>query len=217
MIHVEQLSKRYAHAPLLQELSLRLDEREVVAVTGASGAGKTTLLRLIAGLERPDEGRILIDELEASTPSRLIAPHARRLSLIFQDLALWPHMSAAEHVAFALARSRKDPAPRRAAVADILSLVRLAGFERRYPCELSGGEKQRLAIARALAGAGKYLLMDEPFCHLDAPLRSQLQQVVVELKTRLGLGILYVTHQLDEARAVADRVLILREGRLVDA
>jgi len=214
MITVEHLSKRFNRTRALQDVSLELPAGEILAVVGPSGCGKTTLLRLISGLETPDEGRILIDGAEVSTTRSLLAPYLRGVSLIFQDLALWPHMRAQEHLEFALDGNRNTKGAVREKLARILHDVGLEHHARRFPHELSGGEKQRLALARALAGEPKYLLMDEPFSNLDAIVKKSMHRLVSQLKTGYGLGIIYVTHQGSDALAVADRVVILNMGRI---
>lgn len=214
MISVEGLEKRYGAIEALGGLALSVSRGEILAVVGPCGCGKTTLLRILAGLESPDSGRVLIDGIEVSSPSRTVAPHKRRLSMVFQDLALWPHMTVREHIEFIL---EKDKLPRRVLRVEAkktLEGVNLFGQIDRYPHALSGGEKQRLAIARALASRPEYLLMDEPFSNLDPLLRGDLQSFLVNLKDRFQMGILYVTHRIREALAVADWIAIMNEGRL---
>jgi ABC-type Fe3+/spermidine/putrescine transport system ATPase subunit len=215
MIIVESLTKNYGARPALKRASLALTPGEILAVVGPSGSGKTTLLRLIAGFERPDGGKIEIDGVEVSTPSQTTPPHTRKLSLIFQDLALWPHMSVIEHIEFVLKRERLTGNALQSKTRKILSEVALNGYQERYPHQLSGGEKQRLAIARAIASDPRYLLMDEPLSNVDTILKEELQELMLRLKTELQVGILYVTHIIEEALAVADTLAIMNEGRIV--
>ncbi|CAM3490425.1 ATP-binding cassette domain-containing protein [Hydrogenibacillus schlegelii] len=205
---VNDLAFRYGKGPwVLEGLSFSVAKGRIVAVSGPSGRGKTTLLRLIAGLERPTRGTIVLDGLVLSTPRRVIPPERRGVGMVFQDYALFPHLSVAENIAFGLFRR---PRPERAArVRELLRLVRLEGKEERYPHELSGGEQQRVALARALAPAPKLLLMDEPFSNLDGALKAELIADVSRLLRELGMTALVVTHDSDDAAAVADEALRL--------
>lgn len=205
MLRAEELVKRYGSVVALRGVSLGVRPGEVLAVLGPSGCGKTTLLRLIAGLDRPDGGRVVIDGLEASSPRRVVPPFRRGVSMIFQDLALWPHMTVRQQVAFAL---RNGTSPE-----ELLREMRLEELGSRYPHELSGGERQRLAIARALALQPRYLLMDEPFGGLDPLLREELAALVRRV-AREGVGVVYVTHEVGEALALADRLAVMRDGKL---
>ncbi|MEW6571865.1 MAG: ABC transporter ATP-binding protein [Nitrospirota bacterium] len=214
MLSVENLSKNYEKVEALKSVSLSLSFNEILAIIGPSGCGKTTLLRIIAGLDSPDDGRVLIDGNEVSTPSKLIAPNERRLSMIFQDLALWPHMTVREHIDFVLKKDKPSKDVIKSKIEELLRDVNLNGYDNRYPHELSGGEKQRLAIARALSSNPTYLLMDEPFSNLDSFLKEELQELIIRLKNSFQMGILYVTHNVEEAFALANRVAIMNMGRL---
>ncbi len=213
MVKTENLRKRYSTTEALRGVTVGISSGEILGVLGPSGCGKTTLLRLLAGLESPDGGRITIDGIEVSTPEKILAPHRRGLSMIFQDLALWPHMTVREHVEFVLDKNKTKKNDRQAEMKAVFKDVNLIGYLDRYPHQLSGGEKQRLAIARALASGPKYLLMDEPFTNLDTLLREELQGLIIGLKERLGMGIVYVTHNVEEALTVADRVAVMNEGK----
>lgn len=198
----------------MNDVSFHLASGEVLAILGPSGSGKTTLLRLIAGFERPDMGAVFIEDVEASSPTKMIEPSKRKLSMIFQDLALWPHMTVRQHIEFVL---KKDKLPKNvlnSEITTILNHVSLNGHNGRYPHQLSGGEKQRLAIARALASHAKYLLMDEPFSNLDSILKEELQDLVIELKNSLQMGIIYVTHNIEEALVLADTIAVMNKGKL---
>lgn len=216
MIRASGLHKRFGEVAALDGFSTTLNRGESVVVLGPSGCGKTTLLRLIAGLEVPDQGVIDIEGVQVSAPGRFVAPHRRGLSMIFQDLALWPHMRVVQNVAFGLSdrRWRKRADTERRAL-ETLEWVSLGRLKDRYPHQLSGGERQRLAIARALAPGHSYLLMDEPFSALDPILKHEMIGLVDQLKNSLGMTVLYVTHNLDEALALAERILLVRQGRLV--
>jgi len=214
VLAAENLTKRYGNAEALKGLTFELSSGEVLAIIGPSGCGKTTLLRLVAGFESPDEGRVLIDGVEVSSPVRVLAPSKRRLSMIFQDLALWPHMTAREHIEFVMNKKNKSKDVILSNLDRILKDVNLNGYRDRYPHQLSGGEKQRLAIARALASNPTYLLMDEPFANLDSILREELQGAVLDLKVNHQMGVIYVTHNVDEALTLADKMAVMRQGRL---
>jgi len=213
MLIIENLTKKYGDVAALKGLTLEVSLSEILAVVGPSGCGKTTLLRLIAGLETPDDGRILIGGTEVSTQIQILAPYKRRLSMIFQDLALWPHMTVKEHIKFVLKKDKVsgDDLSR---IDSILKDVNLNGYNNRYPHELSGGEKQRLAIARALASNPIYLLMDEAFSNLDSILKEELQDLVVRLKNNFQMGIIYVTHNVEESLVLADRIAVMNKGRI---
>ncbi len=213
MLRTENLTKRYSRLEAVKDVTLHIFRGEILTVLGPSGCGKTTLLRMIAGLERPDEGRVLIDGIEVSSPNKMVPPFKRKLSMIFQDLALWPHMTVKGNIKFVMEKNlTKDML--REEIHEILEKVNLIGFNNRYPHQLSGGEKQRLAIARALASRPAYLLMDEPFSNLDLLLKEELQNVVIKLKKDSQIGIIYVTHNIDEALILANRIAIMNKGRI---
>jgi iron(III) transport system ATP-binding protein len=203
---------------ILGPLDLALDEGEHVLVAGPSGSGKTTLLRAVAGLALPARGTIALFGKPASAPGRLlIAPERRGIGFVFQGAALWPHMSAAGQIEFVL-RCAGVPRRERAARAPrLLADVGLAGFERRMPATLSGGEASRVALARALAGEPRLLLLDEPAAALDGDARSALLAHLAELSRARRWTALHVTHHPDEMRGLATRVLKLERGRLVEA
>ena len=214
MIGIRNLKKRYGKVVAVQGVTLELPSSQILAVVGPSGCGKTTLLRLVAGLESPDEGSVVIGGVEVSSPTQMVAPHKRGLSMIFQDLALWPHMTVSEHIKFVL---DEDGPGREAIESEIHKFqedVNLNGHRNRYPHELSGGEQQRLAIARALASKPSYLLMDEPLSNLDTILKEELQGLIKGLRDRHDMGIVYVTHNTEEALALADRIAVMNEGRI---
>jgi len=204
-LRVEGLKKRYGGLEVLAGVDLSLREGEILALLGPSGSGKTTLLRLIAGLERPDEGRVFLFGEEVTR----LPPEKRGLGVVFQDYALFPHLTALENVAFGL----KGQGRREKALA-ALERVGLTLFKDRKPHELSGGQQQRVALARALAPGPKVVLLDEPFSSLDAGLRAATREEVRAILKGLGTAALLVTHDQEEALSFADRIGVLRGGRL---
>jgi thiamine transport system ATP-binding protein len=211
MLQVEDVVVRFGQKAALDGVSLGVGDGEVVTVLGASGAGKSTLLRVIAGLTTPDRGRILLEgEDLASVP-----PHRRGIGLVFQDHALFPHRDVAGNVAFGLRMrgASREEIDRR--VGEVLALVGLAGFERRSVATLSGGEQQRVALARSLAPEPRILLLDEPLGSLDRRLRDRLLTDLERLFAELRVTGLYVTHDQAEAFALGDRVAVMRDGIVV--
>ena len=215
MLKAEGLTKRYGPMEAVREVSLTVSPGEILTILGPSGSGKTTVLRLLAGFERPDEGIVSLDGREVSSPRKMLAPSRRGLSMIFQDLALWPHMTVKENIRFVLSRNGMNRSVVAEEIERMLAKVNLSGVTGRYPHQLSGGEKQRLAIARALASKPAYLLMDEPFSNLDSLLKDELQDVVMGLREGSHMGIIYVTHHIEEALALTGRLLIMKRGRMV--
>lgn len=201
---------------LLDRVSLRGGPGERIAVFGASGSGKTTLLRVIAGLEeRLTRGSVSLDGVVASAPGgAFMPPHQRGVALLFQDLALWPHMTVEQHLRFPLGSSGLPRGQVCRRVDEAIVWVGLGGRDRTRPGELSGGEQQRLALARALISRPRRLLLDEPFSSLDLPLRREMSDLVLDLHRRLGFTLLLVTHDPAEVSALAERVVVLDGGRV---
>jgi ABC-type Fe3+/spermidine/putrescine transport system ATPase subunit len=212
MLGAKSISKSYGRQPALEEIYLTVSPGELLTLLGPSGCGKTTLLRVIAGFERPDRGEVHIDGIKVSSPRRVAPPHTRKLSMIFQDLALWPHMTVRENIEFVLQRNTRERQFIEEKIGSLLEQTNLRGYEQRYPHELSGGERQRLAIARAFAATPKYVLMDEPFSDLDHLVKEELKIVLNHLKESFQIGILYVTHNVDEALSMADRIAVMNKG-----
>ncbi len=208
---LRDVCKRFGPVVALDGVSLEVESSELLAVVGPSGCGKSTMLRAIAGLVRVDSGRILAGPHEVVGPTTFVPPERRAVGVVFQDLALFPHLDVAGNVAFGLGRRLPDRGKR---VREVLDLVGLGGLDRRYPHELSGGEQQRVALARALAPGPAVVLLDEPFSHLDRNLRTVVREHTVEVLRAAGATGVFVTHDQEEALAAGDRVAVMRAGRL---
>ena len=211
-LDVRGLTRRFGGAPVVDNLSLAVPAGQVTCLLGPSGCGKTTTLRMIAGVERPDSGTIRIDGRTVSDDRTFVPPEARSVGLMFQDFALFPHLTVAQNVAFGL---RGDRAARAHRVAELLDRVNLAAFAAKHPHELSGGEQQRVALARALAPRPRVMLMDEPFSGLDNRLRDGIRDVTLEILKEEGTAVLLVTHEPDEALRMGDEIALMRGGRIV--
>ncbi len=204
------LVKRFADVTAVAGINLDMPPGEFFSLLGPSGCGKTTTLRLIAGFERPDEGSILLDGVDmAQTP-----PHKRKVNTVFQNYALFPHLSVADNVSFGLRYKGVSKQDSRRKVGEALELVRMGGLERRRPSQLSGGQQQRVALARALVLEPEVLLLDEPLGALDAKLRKQLQIELKALQEEVGITFVYVTHDQEEALTMSDRLAVMSNGRV---
>lgn len=215
MIVITDLKKKHSRKSVLNGITLNINKNEILALVGPSGCGKTSLLRLLAGFERPDQGRISIDNVTASTPEHILLPNKRNLSMIFQDLALWPHMTVEAHIRFVLNKKTVSKEALSTKIRRILENVNLEGYNYRFPHQLSGGEQQRLAIARGTASNPGYLLMDEPFSNLDPILKEEQEGFVLKLKNKLQMGIVYVTHNIEEVNRLADKIVVMNKGALI--
>jgi putative spermidine/putrescine transport system ATP-binding protein len=195
---------------VLNDVSLEVGSGEFFFILGPSGCGKSTLLRIIAGLERADAGSVLMD----GRPIDQVAPQDRGIGMVFQNYALWPHMTVAQNIGFGLEVKRLSRNEARERVNEALNLVRLEGFGHRYPHELSGGQQQRVALARALAMHPSVVLLDEPLSNLDARLREEIRQELSALHSRLGITMVYVTHDQEDALTLGSRIALLNRGGL---
>lgn len=214
MLACEGITKTLGHRQVLRGLDLNVRAGEVVSLLGASGSGKTTLLRIIAGLMMPDAGRITVAGVEFFGPQRIVPPERRRIGMVFQDYALWPHMTVAGNLTFGLKAQRVSSTEAARRVDHALDVTRMAGLRDRMPAALSGGQQQRVAIARCLAARPQLMLFDEPLSNLDAALREDLRGEMMDLVRQEGITVIYVTHDQAEAMAVSDRIAVMREGEI---
>ncbi len=210
LLRIEGVVKKFGTLRAVDRLSLDIKAGEFFALLGPSGCGKTTLLRMLAGFEAPDEGRILLEGRDIAQ----VLPHQRPVNMMFQNYALFPHLSVRDNIAFGLKRARLPRSEIGTRVAELIALVKLDGMEKRKPDQLSGGQKQRVALARSLARRPRVLLLDEPLAALDKKLRESTQLELKELQRRLGMTFIIVTHDQQEAMTVADRIGVMDAGRL---
>jgi iron(III) transport system ATP-binding protein len=209
-IAVHDLTKRFGSLEVVSRVGFAIGEGELFTLLGPSGCGKTTLLRLVAGFYAPDEGEIRFDERRVNE----MPPHERGIGMVFQNYALWPHMTVFQNVAYGLKLRRVGGAEIEQRVRGALDKVQLAGLGERYPGQLSGGQQQRVALARALVLNPKILLLDEPLSNLDAKIRIQVRAEIRKLQKELGITTVYVTHDQEEALTLSDRIAVLNQGRL---
>ncbi len=212
-LRLDRLTRRFGQAVAVDGLSLDVVAGEFLTLLGPSGCGKTTTMRIVAGFEQPQQGRVLIDGRDVTGT----APGKRDVGMVFQNYALFPHLTVGENIGFGLKQRRVGAAARAARVAELLELIQLGPMRDRYPAQLSGGQRQRVAIARAIAHPPRILLMDEPLGALDQKLREAMQLEIRALQRRLGITTLYVTHDQNEALTMSDRIVVMRAGRIEQA
>jgi ABC-type Fe3+/spermidine/putrescine transport system ATPase subunit len=211
ILKVKNLSKNFGKVKAVQEVSFEATEGRVLSLLGPSGCGKTTMLRCIAGFENPDVGEIYLDNRKITT----IPPEKRGIGMVFQNYALWPHMTVYGNLAFGLQIRKvpKDEITKK--IKKVLGMVQLEGYENRYPRQMSGGQQQRIAMARALIFEPGIMLLDEPLSNLDAQLREEMRFEFIELQKKLGITAIYVTHDQAEALVISDKILILDQGKMI--
>ncbi len=214
ILSLQNIKKIFAESkiPAVNNVSLKLQEGDILALVGPSGCGKTTLLRIIGGFEFPQTGEVQIGEQKVCSPTGWVPPEKRDIGIVFQDYALFPHLTVTENVAFGLKKSNKQQVKQR--VSEVLSLVGLETLAKRYPYELSGGQQQRVALARALAPKPKLMLLDEPLSNLDIQVRLQLREEIRDILKLAGTSAVFITHDQEEALAIADVVGVMRQGCL---
>jgi iron(III) transport system ATP-binding protein len=211
IVELGGLTKHFGALRAVDQVDLSVGEGEVLALLGPSGCGKTTTLRLVAGFERPDAGRVVLDGAEVAGARRYVPPERRRVGVVFQDYALFPHLTVAQNVGYGV----RDRGRRGERIGEMLELVGLAGESPRLPHELSGGQQQRVALARALAPEPALVLLDEPFSNLDAALRVRVRGEVRSILREAGATAVFVTHDQEEALSLADRIAVMQAGRVL--
>ena len=209
-VHLERVEKRYGDVVAVDGIDLEVGDGEFFSMLGPSGSGKTTTLRMIAGFELPTSGRVLLHGQDVTR----VAPFERDVNTVFQDYALFPHMTVGDNVGYGLMVRKVDKATRRTRVAEALRMVRLEGYEARRPNQLSGGQRQRIALARALVNRPRVLLLDEPLGALDLKLREEMQIELKAIQQQVGITFIYVTHDQQEALTMSDRLAVFNSGRI---
>ncbi|SIS40733.1 ABC transporter ATP-binding protein [Salimicrobium flavidum] len=213
-VSVENLCFSYKKTPVIDQLSLDISKGEIIAILGSSGSGKSTVLRLLSGLEAPSKGSISVNEQTFFDDRHFLPPEKRNIGMVFQDYALFPHMTIQKNIEFGLGSWSKKQSRNRSK--EMLSLVRMEDYKNRYPHELSGGQQQRIALARALAPAPSLLLLDEPFSSLDADLQITIRNELHDILKQTETTTVFVTHDREDAKAVADRIVTMRDGAAHD-
>jgi len=210
LLQLRKVTKRFGSVVATDEITLDIGQTEFFALLGPSGSGKTTMLRIIAGLERPDSGRVMIGDTDITH----LPPYNRGVGMVFQDFLLFPHKTVAENVSFPLKMQRMEAREKQKQQDWICDLIRLTGLEDRYPHQLSGGQKQRVALARGLVSRPSLLLLDEPLANLDRELRKEMEVEIRRFQIELGIPFVYVTHNQEEALTMSDRMAVMKDGRL---
>ncbi|MGP4081356.1 ABC transporter ATP-binding protein [Pseudalkalibacillus sp. R45] len=214
-IQINELNFNYRNAikPIFNDFSLGFKQGEITVILGESGSGKSTLLRLIAGLEIPNRGSISIDGKTMTDATHFVQPEKRGVGMVFQDYALFPHMTVSKNIQFGLQKMNREKKKER--VAELLELVGMQEYVNRYPYELSGGQQQRVALARALAPNPSLIMFDEPFSNLDTNLQHKIRDELRAIIKKAGITSIFVTHDQEDARVIADRIVILNDGEVV--
>jgi iron(III) transport system ATP-binding protein len=212
ILSIKNLTKTYSNAklPAISNFNLDLKKGSILAIVGESGSGKTTLSRLIAGLETPDEGTITLNDKVVAANDTFVEPDKRQVGMVFQDYALFPHLTVRKNIGYGISKLQN----REQRILELLKLVGLEDLGARYPHQLSGGQQQRVALARALAPKPELLILDEPFCNLDANLRTQLRQDVFGIISKTQATVIFITHDTEDAIAVSDRMAVIKNGKL---
>jgi iron(III) transport system ATP-binding protein len=205
-------SYRNAKEKTIQDAAMSIEKGEIVTILGQSGSGKSTILRLIAGLELPEAGTIIINDQVMTNDKIFVQPEKRGVGMVFQDYALFPHMTVAANIRFGLKTMKRQERDER--LKAVMALVGLTGFEKRYPYELSGGQQQRVALARAMAPNPALILFDEPFSNLDADLQIKIRDELRDILKTAGITSIFVTHDQEDAKAIADRVIVIENGHI---
>jgi iron(III) transport system ATP-binding protein len=213
-IEICNLTKRFGTNLVVDDISLTVNDKEFVTLLGPSGCGKTTILRMIAGFLQPDAGEIKVGGQLISSATYAVTPERRNMGMVFQNYAVWPHMTVTQNVAFGLEMKRIPKGQISVRIEGMLDMVGLAGLGGRYPAQLSGGQQQRVALARSLIVEPTILLLDEPLSNLDAKLREQMRFTIKDLQRRTGITFVYVTHDQAEAMAMSDRVAVIQHGKI---
>ncbi len=218
-VALKSLTKSFGPTTAVSNLSLEIADGELVTLLGPSGCGKTTTLRMIAGFIEPDSGTVSIGDSVVSDPGRgiFLAPQERELGMVFQSYAVWPHMNVFDNIAYPLKVRKTTPSEIRRRVRQVAEQVKMPDLLLRFPSQLSGGQQQRVALARALVAEPRVLLLDEPLSNLDAKLREQMRLEIKELQRRIGVTIVFVTHDQEEAMSLSDSIAVIDEGRLLQA
>lgn len=215
MLKINKLHFKYKNSKIdnIENFNMKINKGEIVGILGESGSGKSTMLRIIAGLEKAYKGSISISDNIVYDENKFVEPEKRGIGMVFQDYALFPHMTVAKNIMFGLKEMNKNDKEKR--MMDMLKLVNLESHKDKYPHELSGGQQQRVAIARALAPNPSILLLDEPFSNLDANLQEQIRTELKEIIQRANITSIFVTHDKEDAKALADKVVILEDGKII--
>jgi ABC-type Fe3+/spermidine/putrescine transport system ATPase subunit len=212
LIRFNKIQKKYKRSLIINDMSFSMPKGKITVILGPSGAGKTTILRLIAGLEKPNKGEIYFGDDVVSSPSYILEPRKREIGMVFQNLALWPHMIILQNIMFVMDEKNREMKEKK--VHNLLEMVNLKHKAKKFPSELSGGEKQRVAIIRALASNPEILLLDEPFSNLEKSLRENLVEEFKMLISSLNLTVIYVTHNQEEGFSIAEKIIIIKDGLL---